>query len=674
MAESVYGPSWYDTTASVAPERDRLVYDLDVDVCVVGGGLAGLTAARELARRGWSVAVLEASRVGFNASGRNAGIVAPGFSERLERIIERVGLARARELWVLSAGGVDYVRTTIRETQMAAVSPVEGYLSVQRFDSDEQLYAQAELIGEKLGIEVEAWSTAQVREVLKTKAYFQGLHFPGAFHIHPLNYALGLAAEAEAAGVKIFEQTRALEIDAAGVRKRVATASGLVRAGHVVLAGNVDLAPLCPPVSGSILPVAGYMATTAPLGERLLDALTYSGAVCDTRRAGDYHRIVDGDRLLWGGRLGAVLASPRRLAKIMRRDIGKVFPQLGEVEITHAWGGVMGYAVHRMPQIGEVSPGLWVATAFGGHGINTSSMAGELIARAVAHGDDRWRLFASYDLVHAGGRIGQAAVKVLSWSMRIRDALDEQLASHRAVTRRRKEAFAARASEEAKRRVAEQAARLAVEEVERRAAEEAERLAAEEAALAAAEQAAAVEQAAAAQEAQLRAAQEAALAAEEAERRAAQEAAYQASLAAEAAKRRAEAERAARPPIPHADDAAALAAVQQVAREAAERAGRIAAEEAAHRIAQEARRMAPAAPDGAKAGAEFLPPVVAGAPPVDAALPQAPAGNGSRRRRFGAFDAGNGPEPQADRPRRKRPRGGKARNDAELGSEARAED
>ncbi len=477
MAESVYGPTWYAATMVTAPERPRLVYDLDVDICVVGAGLAGLTVARELARRGWSVAVVEASRVGSNASGRNAGFVAPGFGERMERIIERVGFDRARQLWILSTGGVDYIRSTIRETAMAGVSPVDGWLAVQRFDSEERVFAQAELIATKLGTEVEAWPTEQVRAVLKSPAYFQGLHFPGGFHIHPLNYALGLAAAAEEAGAKIFEETRALEMDAAGVRKRVTTPSGRVRANHIVLAGSADLGSICPEVSSSILPVASYVAATAPLGQRLLEAITYSGAVADTRRTGDHYRVVDGDRLIWGGRLAANLNSPHRLKKVLWQDIVTIFPQLGEVEITHAWSGIMGYAVHKMPQIGEVSPGLWVASAFGGHGLNTSAMAGEMIARAIAEGDDRWRLFASYDLVHAGGRIGRAAAQVLYGAMRIRDVVDEQLATKRAVARRRNEAFAAQAAEEAKRRVGEAAARLATEEAMRRGAAEAERMA-----------------------------------------------------------------------------------------------------------------------------------------------------------------------------------------------------
>ena len=525
MTESVYGPSWYAATRMAAPERDRLVYDLDVDVCVIGGGLAGLTTARELARRGWSVAVLEANRVGWDASGRNAGIVAPGFSESLERIIERVGFERTRALWILSAGGVDYVRSTIRETAMPGVGPVDGWLTVQRTDNPDRLLGQAELIGDKLGTEVEAWPTERVREALRSKCYFQGLHLPGGFHIHPLNYALGLAAAAEEAGVRIFENTRALDIDPAGVRKRVTTPSARVRAAHVVLAGSAHLSPLFPPVADSVLPVTSHIGVTAPL-EGLHEAIAYAGAVVDTRRAGDYYRIVDGNRLLWGTRLSARRAAPRRLTSIIRRDIAKVFPQLGEVEITHAWSGTMGYAVHKMPQIGEVSRGLWVASAFGGRGLNTSAMAGELIGRAIAEGDDRWRQFASYDLVYAGGALGRVTAQALFWFMRASDTLDEEISRRRILARRRHEAFAARAAEEARHRVAARAQRLSAAEDERRAAalaqaaqEDAERRAAEDAARLAVEMAA-TEQAAqlAAEEAAQRIADETARLAAEAER------------------------------------------------------------------------------------------------------------------------------------------------------------
>jgi len=160
------------------------------------------------------------------------------------------------------------------------------------------------------------------------------------------------------------------------------------------------------------------MAVTAPLGEKLFDAVRYTGAVADTRRAGDYYRIVADDRLLWGGRITTRIAEPRRLKAQMRRDILRIYPQLDDVRIEYAWAGTMAYAVHKMPQIGELSPGYWLASAFGGHGLNTTAMAGEMIARAIMEGDDRWRLFSPYELVWTGGRLGRATAQMAFWSAR----------------------------------------------------------------------------------------------------------------------------------------------------------------------------------------------------------------------------------------------------------------
>jgi gamma-glutamylputrescine oxidase len=444
--QTPWGPTWYTATMVEAPERAALARDVDVDVCVIGGGLAGLTAARELARRGWSVALLEAQRVAWNASGRNAGFVAPGFAERLEAIVERVGLRRAKELWALSAAGVDYVRTTIHETGMTGVDPVHGRLTVRRTDDEEAVLRLVAMMRVDFGVAAEAWPTEQVREVLRTPFYYQGVHMPAAFHVHALNYALGLAAAAEQAGARIYEETPAVAIDALGVRKRVDTPHGRVRANHIVLAGGAHLGAVYPPIAGTVVPVASYIVTTAPLGERLSEAIHYPGAVADTRRAGDYYRIIGGDRLLWGGHITTRLSLPRWLGALMRRDIARVYPQLGEVEIEHAWAGVMSYAVHKMPQIGELTPGVWLAGAFGGHGLNTTAMAGDLIARAIVERDDRWRLFSSYELVWAGGRIGPPAAQVLYWSMQVRDTIEERLSHRREAARWRAAAAAARQS------------------------------------------------------------------------------------------------------------------------------------------------------------------------------------------------------------------------------------
>src|ERR1700730_3498510 len=199
-----------------AREHGPLTFDLDVDVCVVGGGMAGLTTARELARRGWSVALLESRRIAWNASGRNDGFVLPGFAQSMDKIVNRVGLDHAKVLWGLSMMGLKYVHTAIGEARMPGVAPVAGWLKVSKVDNGDEVLAAVRLYGQELGAEIEGWPTERVREVLKTNHYFHAMHWPRAFHIHPLNYALGLADAAEAAGARIFENSPALSIDVEG--------------------------------------------------------------------------------------------------------------------------------------------------------------------------------------------------------------------------------------------------------------------------------------------------------------------------------------------------------------------------------------------------------------------------------------------------------------------------
>jgi glycine/D-amino acid oxidase-like deaminating enzyme len=247
-------PNWYETTRVPSRERGRLNFDLDVDVCVVGAGLAGLTVAYEVAKRGWSVAVLEANRVGWAASGLNTGFVLPGYAEDVADMVERVGLDRTKELWALSEQGVDAVRRTIEETGMPGADPVPGWLSVSKTDDTAGLRARVEAL-RWIGAQAEFWPKGQVREVLPNRRYFDAMHVPNAFHIHPLNYTLGLAAAAEAKGARIFEETRATAIDPAGVRKRIETPQGRLRADTVVLAGNVHLGALMPQIAETLMAV-----------------------------------------------------------------------------------------------------------------------------------------------------------------------------------------------------------------------------------------------------------------------------------------------------------------------------------------------------------------------------------------------------------------------------------
>jgi glycine/D-amino acid oxidase-like deaminating enzyme len=403
---------------------------------VIGAGLAGLTVALELARRGWSVVVLESREVAWNASGRNTGFVLPGFHESADAMVERIGLDHARRLWTLSEEGVEYVRRTITETGLPGVDPMPGWLHVSKSADDDRVRAAVERL-RWLGAKVEAWPTERVRETLPNPRYFAAMHYPDAFHIHPLNYALGLARAAEEAGAQIFEETPALAIDPSGVRKRITTYSARVRAPHVVLACNVHLGDLMPQLAATVLPITTYVMVSEPIPV-LHEIVRYRGAVSDTERADNHYRILPGNRLQWSGRLRVWEASPRVIGRGLVADIRRNFPNLGPVEIAQLWSGTLGRAIHRMPQIGEIERGIWVASAFGGHGLNTTAMAGELIARGIVDNDDTWRLFAPYELVYAGGRLGRMVAQGLYWGSRPLSAMQEGFARYRERARLRK--------------------------------------------------------------------------------------------------------------------------------------------------------------------------------------------------------------------------------------------
>ena len=430
---------WYEANSVARPGRPRLNLDLDVDVCVIGAGFAGLTIAREVAQRGWSVAVLEAATVAWAASGRNLGFVLPGFPEDIRDIVERVGLDHAKQLWNLSAHGLEYVRQTILDTRMPGVDLINGWLHVSKTSNSAEQRAEAERM-RWIGADVEFWPVERVRDQLRSPRYFSAAHYRQAFHIDPYNYALGVAALAEQAGARIFEDTPAVSLDPAGVRKRVVTPAGRARAAHVVLAGNVHLGALMPQLAATLLPVTTFVMVTEPMGEILHEVVRYRGAVSDTNRADNHYRIVGGDRLQWSGRMRAWETSSRLIAGALAKDIRRTFPGLGNIGIAHFWRGTFGRTVHRMPQIGEIERGLWVASGFGGHGLNNTAVAGELLARGIVEGDETWRLFAPYELVWAGGVIGRAVAQGIYWGSRPVDRVKQEVARYREHPRVRKQA------------------------------------------------------------------------------------------------------------------------------------------------------------------------------------------------------------------------------------------
>jgi glycine/D-amino acid oxidase-like deaminating enzyme len=397
--------------AGARPERLRLSSDLDVDICVVGGGLAGLTVALEAARLGASVAVLEGRHIGWNASGHQLGTVMPGYGLPIGDLIARVGFEDTRELWTLSKEGAEYVRSTASGS-IPGIALSEGVLEVSNVDIGDQLISRLQMLGEDFDTEVEGWQVDRVRDQLRTGHYFHGIYYPKAFQIDGRGYVHGLAALARRAGARIFEDTPVVSIDSSGVRKRIVTPSGRLRASHIVLAGNVHLGAPLRRLSETLLPVWRYAAVTAPLGERLAESITFKGSVTDSGGV-DHFRIVDGDRLMWASPETTWAARPERFAGAIARRIRTIFPRLGKVEIAETWGGAVGQTVHGMPQIGQLRRGLWVASGFGRQGMSTSAIAGRLIARSILWGDERWRLFSPFELVWAGGPTGRVVGHVV---------------------------------------------------------------------------------------------------------------------------------------------------------------------------------------------------------------------------------------------------------------------
>jgi glycine/D-amino acid oxidase-like deaminating enzyme len=424
------------TTATNGPdapaprERARLSFDLDVDIAIVGAGLAGLTVALEAARLGASVAVLEGRHVGWNASGHQLGTVMPGYGLPIGDLIARIGFEDTRELWALSREGAEFVRATASEDQIPGIALSEGALEVSNVEGGDQLISRLQMLGEDFETEVEGWQVDRVRAELKTDHYFHGVYYPRAFQVDGRKYVHGLAALARRAGARIFEDTPVVSIDSSGIRKRIVTPSARLRASHIVLAGNVHLGATLPRLSETLLPVWRYGAVTAPLGGRLAEAMTFQGSVADSDGI-DHFRIVDGDRLMWASPETTWPARPERFAPAIARRIRTVFPKLEQVEIAETWGGAVGQTVHGMPQIGQLRRGLWVASGFGRQGLNTSAMAGQLIARSILWGDERWRLFSPFELVWAGGPTGRIAGHVIGMWGRGSSAAAGALARYR---------------------------------------------------------------------------------------------------------------------------------------------------------------------------------------------------------------------------------------------------
>lgn len=418
-----YPDTYYKRTLTEARARPRLAESIDTDCVIVGGGLAGLTTALQLARAGLPVVVLEAESVGFGASGRNGGFVSPGYATGQDDIARMTGEQNARELHRLSIEGVDFIRQTIADLAIEEAGVVPGIMSVLRHDGGgSELKAYAGKLAARYDYHLDYLDRDTVRAVLKSERYFEALRDPRAFHMHPLNYLRALAREIERLGGRIYEQSAATGAALDGTVKVIRTADGKVSARRVVFTTGGYTDALVGRLKRAYLPIATYVMVSEEAPDLIRSAIATSDAIGDNRRAGDYYRVVDGGRrLLWGGRITTRSASTEGLVRELRAEMTGTYPQLKGLKTELAWSGLMSYARHLMPQIGQLQPDVWHCTAFGGHGLNTTAIGGKVVAEAILGQSNRYRLFEPFGLVWAGGLAGLAVAQLTYWKLQAQD-------------------------------------------------------------------------------------------------------------------------------------------------------------------------------------------------------------------------------------------------------------
>jgi gamma-glutamylputrescine oxidase len=396
LLPSGHPDSYYVATANAMPAQPRLEGTLRADVAIVGGGYTGLSALLHLAERGYDAVLLEAARVGAGASGRNGGQLCSG--QRLDQpALERlVGEGRARSLWRLAEDAKTLVKALIARHAIACELKL-GLLDAAYKPADAlRLEREAEHLRARYDYPHARYvPRAEMAEMLATTRYYGGLLDHDGGHLHPLNYALGLARAALTARGRIFERSCVVRIEE-GRQPSAATREGEVRARHLVLAMNGHLGRLVPRLAARIMPINSYMLATAPLGEPGARALIRDDvAVADSKHVVDYFRLSADHRLLFGGGETCPGRDPADLKGFVRRRMLRVFPQLEAVPIDYAWGGTLALTRTRLPHFARLAPNMWVAHGYSGQGLALATLAGRLIAEAISGGAEAFDVMAS---------------------------------------------------------------------------------------------------------------------------------------------------------------------------------------------------------------------------------------------------------------------------------------
>jgi len=417
--------SLYQATRNAAPVRPPLDGSRRCDVAIVGAGYTGLSAALHLAERGFDVVLLEAERVGFGASGRNGGQVSTGQRRGIDEIARNYGSAAAQRLWALAEEAKALVHDLVRRHRIDCDLRPGIIDAAHSRRAAEELRGYVDHLHERYGYDHARFLEGDAfRAVLKSPAYSAGILDAGGFHLHPLNLALGLAAAAEAAGAAIFERVR-VEAIHRGTPVRLATSAGEVTADSAILACNGYLDDLLPELAARIMPLNNFIIATEPLGGRGRSMIPSAAAVADTRFVINYFRLSPDDRLLFGGGETYSFRFPADIKAFVRPHMLRVFPELATARLDYGWGGTLAITRPRLPCFARLEQNLLAACGYSGQGISIATMAGRLLAEAVAGQAERFDVMAEIDpKPFPGGTAWRLPLLVLAmlW-YRLRDRL-----------------------------------------------------------------------------------------------------------------------------------------------------------------------------------------------------------------------------------------------------------
>jgi gamma-glutamylputrescine oxidase len=391
--------SYYAASAHAAPLREPLRGEATADVCVVGGGIAGCSTALNLAERGYKVILLEGKRVGWGASGRSGGQAIFGFAAGQDKLVAQVGRETARRMFDVSVEALDVLKDRVARHAIDCDLNFGQVHAAIKPRHETELKAWREELERDYGYSSLTWlDRREIGELLATGRYIGGLRDSRSGHLHPLNYTLGLARAAEAAGVRIFEGSQVTRIDHGDVAI-VRTEQGLVRARHVALCCNAYMDDrVSAKLRARIMPVGTYIVATEPLGEARMKALMRDNvAVTDINWVLDYFRRSADHRLLFGGRVSYSGLQRAYTERATRARMLNVFPQLADVGVAYAWGGYVDITMSRAPDFGRIAPNVYYLQGFSGHGIALTGMAGQLLAEAIAGQAERFDMFTKLE-------------------------------------------------------------------------------------------------------------------------------------------------------------------------------------------------------------------------------------------------------------------------------------